>query len=91
MATSHVARYVNCPRRSHELALERIGRYFKGTADKGLILHRTKFNELFTIDYMLMLHLHAFSPKNLELIPTLQNSVPDIYHRSYGLSRIVGR
>jgi hypothetical protein len=38
MATSQVARYLHSPKRSHELALIRIGRYLKGTLDKGLIL-----------------------------------------------------
>jgi len=38
MATSQVARFVHQPKRSHELALIRIGRYLKGTLDKGLIL-----------------------------------------------------
>ena len=38
MATSQVARFVHNPKRSHELALIRIGRYLKGTLDKGLIL-----------------------------------------------------
>ena len=37
-AVSQVARYVHSPKRSHELALERIGWYLKGTLDKGLIL-----------------------------------------------------
>ena len=50
MATSQVARYLHCPRRSHELALERIGRYLKGTADKGLILHPTAFDKTFKMD-----------------------------------------
>ena len=38
MATSQCARYVHNPKRSHELALLQIGRYLKGTLDKGLIL-----------------------------------------------------
>ena len=50
MATSQVARYLHCPRRSHELALEHIGRYLKGTTDKGIILHPTKFDASFKID-----------------------------------------
>ena len=37
-AGSQVAWYAHSPKRAHELALERIGRYFKGTLDKGLIL-----------------------------------------------------
>ena len=35
---SQVARYVHSPKRSHKLALERIGCHLKGTLDKGLIL-----------------------------------------------------
>ena len=49
-AVSQVARYVHAPRRSHELALERIGRYLKGTLDKGLILHPIKNIDQFKID-----------------------------------------
>ena len=41
-AVSHCARYSFCPRRSHEEALKRIGRYLKGTSDKGLILKPQK-------------------------------------------------
>ncbi len=37
-ATSQVCRFVHSPKRSHEIALERIGRYIKGTMDKGLVL-----------------------------------------------------
>jgi hypothetical protein len=37
-AVSQVCRFTHTPRRSHEEALERIGRYLKGTLDKGLIL-----------------------------------------------------
>ena len=50
-AVSQVARYVHSPRRSHELALERIGRYLKGTLDQGLILRPTSLEDRhFTID-----------------------------------------
>ena len=37
-ATHQCARYTHLPKRSHENALIRIGRYLKGTLDKGLIL-----------------------------------------------------
>ena len=37
MAVSQCARYVHSPKRSHEQALERIGRYLLATQDKGLI------------------------------------------------------
>ena len=37
-ATHQCARYTHSPRQSHENALIRIGRYLKGTLDKGLIL-----------------------------------------------------
>ena len=50
-AVSQVARYVHSPKRSHELALERIGRYLKGTLDKGLILKPIPFaDKQFSID-----------------------------------------
>jgi hypothetical protein len=41
-AVSQVARFVHNPKRSHELALERIGQYLKATRDKGLILKPSK-------------------------------------------------
>jgi hypothetical protein len=41
-AVSQCARYTFSPRRSHEIALERIGQYLKKTQDKGLILKPTK-------------------------------------------------
>jgi hypothetical protein len=37
-AVSQCARYVHCTKRSHEIALEHIGRYLKGTIDQGLVL-----------------------------------------------------
>lgn len=37
-AVHECARYTFAPKRKHELALIRIGRYLKGTADKGLIM-----------------------------------------------------
>jgi len=37
-ATHQCARYTHSPKLSHEIALKRIGRYLKGTLDKGLIL-----------------------------------------------------
>ena len=46
MATSQVARFVHQPKRSHELALIRIGRYLKGTLDKGLILRPQNADKL---------------------------------------------
>jgi hypothetical protein len=37
-AVSSAARFTHHPKRSHEEALKRIGRYLKGTIDEGLIL-----------------------------------------------------
>ena len=37
-AVSSCSRFVHSPRRSHEIALERIGQYLKGTLNEGLIL-----------------------------------------------------
>jgi transposase InsO family protein len=37
-AVNIVARYMFCPKRSHELALKRIGKYLKATRTKGLII-----------------------------------------------------
>jgi hypothetical protein len=50
LAVSQVARFVHSPKRSHEEALERIGRYLKGTHDDGLILRPDKLDKLFSID-----------------------------------------
>ena len=41
-AVSQCARYSFCPRHSHEEALKRIGRYLKGTRDKGIIMKKSK-------------------------------------------------
>ena len=44
-AVSQCARFVHNTRRSHEIALERIGQYLKATSDEGLILNpRGDFN-----------------------------------------------
>ena len=37
-AVHQCARYIFEPKKSHEVAIKRIGRYLKGTMDKGLIL-----------------------------------------------------
>ena len=41
-AVHQCARFTHSPRRCHELALKRIGRYLIGTKDKGLILDPSK-------------------------------------------------
>ena len=41
-AVNCCARYMFCPRRSHELALKRIGRYLKATRDRGLVLNPSR-------------------------------------------------
>jgi hypothetical protein len=46
LATSQVARFVHSPKRSHELALIRLGRYLKGTADEEIILQPINLSEL---------------------------------------------
>ena len=38
-AVNCAARYMFCPKRSHEEALKRIGRYLKATRDRGLVLN----------------------------------------------------
>jgi hypothetical protein len=52
LATSQVARFVHSPKRSHELALIRIGRYLKGTSDKGIILRPLDAESLKTDVYV---------------------------------------
>jgi hypothetical protein len=46
MAVSQCARFTHNPKRSHELALEQIGQYLKGTKDQGLILQSTDAKEI---------------------------------------------
>jgi hypothetical protein len=46
LATSQVACFVYSPKRSHELALIRLGRYLKGTAARGIILQPINLNQL---------------------------------------------
>jgi hypothetical protein len=46
LATSQVARFVHKPKRSHELALIRLGRYLKGTSSKGIILQPIDLSQL---------------------------------------------
>ena len=41
-AVNCCARYMFCPRRSHESALKIIGQYLKATRDRGLVLHPSK-------------------------------------------------
>ena len=45
-AVSQCARFTYAPKRSHELALIRIGQYLKGCRDDGLIMKPTKLNEI---------------------------------------------
>ena len=49
-AVSQVSRFIHSPKRSHEEALERIGRYLKGTASKGLILNPSPDKGTFPVD-----------------------------------------
>jgi hypothetical protein len=49
-AVSQVSRYTFGPKRSHEAALERIGRYLKGTIDGGLILKPNLNESIYKID-----------------------------------------
>ena len=49
-AVSQISRYTFGPKRSHEIALERIGRYLKGTIERGLILKPDLTETEFKID-----------------------------------------
>lgn len=49
-AVSQCARFVHSPRRSHEIALEKIGMYLKGTLDQGLILRPKVKDESLVLD-----------------------------------------
>jgi len=40
-AVHQAARFTHCPRRSHEQALKRIGRYLKGTRERGMVIRPT--------------------------------------------------
>ena len=44
-AISQLARFSFCPKRSHELALIRLGQYLKGTLGKGMILQPMKLDK----------------------------------------------
>ena len=46
-ALSQASRFTHSPRRSHELALIRIGQYLKATSDKGMILRPAALDHLF--------------------------------------------
>ena len=41
-AVNCCARYMFCPKHSHELALKRIGRYLKNTASRGMVINPTR-------------------------------------------------
>ena len=45
-AVSQCARFTLSPRRSHEIALERIGQYLKGTVQEGLVLKPSGNNKV---------------------------------------------
>ena len=49
-AVAQASRFTHAPRRSHEKALERIGRYLKGTLDQGLILRPLPYESVFKTD-----------------------------------------
>ena len=49
-AVSQAARFAFAPKRSHELALIRIGQYLKGTWDKGLTFKPVPMDQEFTMD-----------------------------------------
>ena len=49
-AVSQVSRYTFFPKRSHKLALERIGRYLKGTIKEGLVLKQNRATDKFKIN-----------------------------------------
>ena len=49
-AVLQVSCYIFCTKRSHELAVERIGRYLKGTIEEGLILKPKRVTDKFKID-----------------------------------------
>ena len=70
-AVSQVARYTHSPRRIHELALERIGQYLKGTVDKGLVF-RPK--ESFEVDCFVDADFAGLWPHEDKLDPTCVKS-----------------
>jgi hypothetical protein len=49
-SVSQCARFASSPRRSHEIALIRIGQYLKGTNARGLILRPLSLRDKFTTD-----------------------------------------
>jgi hypothetical protein len=49
-AVAQVARFTHAPKLVHEVALERIGQYLKGTMDEGLILNPRPMADVFELD-----------------------------------------
>ena len=82
MAASQCARYVHNPKRSHELALIQIGRYLKGTLDKGLIFTPIDAESLRTDVYVDALPSRVVGEPSLEQIRTVLNHELDTLLKS---------
>ena len=70
-AVSQVARYTHNPKRLHEIALDRIGQYLKGTVNKGLILNP---KESFEVDCFVDADFAGLWPHEDKLDPTCVRS-----------------
>ena len=70
-ATSQVARFVHCPRRSHEEALERIGQYLRNTTTEGLVLRPT---DILNIDCYVDADFCGLWPNETKLDPSCVKS-----------------
>ena len=70
-AVSQVARYTHSPKRIHELALERIGQYLKGTLERGLVLRPTNS---FNVDCYVDADFAGLWPHEDKLDPTCVKS-----------------
>ena len=64
---SQCARFTHNPKRSHEIALERVGQYLKHTQDEGLVLKPTR-NEL-NVDCFVDADFAAFGHTRINKIP----------------------
>ena len=60
MTTSQVARFVHKQKRSHKLALIQIGRYLKGTTNKGIILKPKSEDDKTETQYLLRRSIHMW-------------------------------
>ena len=86
-AVSQVSRYTFCPKRSHELALEHIGWYLKGTIKEGLILKPNTTTDKCKIDiYVAAAFTSGWGTEQGTNPDSVKSHTGFIFAWSYGLS-----